>query len=590
MSYQTKYLKYKEKYLKLKKEQENKEGGAATGVGEVIALGTFVAFVAGVSATLIATKRAFNCPIGSTFDEGEKKRNPLRKDLRETVKRLIRNDKDGSFIAALQPIINKLTIDYNKNKETILNNLKSNPEKQYLSKNIKIYEIKNALQNFQTSSFKKFIGARTRGTLLDSRDQSQKDVDNIISSIDCLCNPSSFKTFSVVGQVGNIIVNTGVKTIYLGHVPIANQRELKLTMFQLLNIVNQKFKNINTIYNSEIMLNEPFNSVLLYEHGRLVSKVLANFLNLDKYTMKDDKEQTQISEEENIDKIDNKSTIGGNQEGGNLYKNKYGKYIFFYNSFNVKIAKDTFSGGTYWTIPLPTNNMEYYKAKILSINGDINITNKKEELSKIIDPRVFIQEYNITSNKLAWITSGREKEGEKEEKQIFSLSLDQLTDQIGDDKQNINNAWYYYLDNINNPLSKNIDNIRYMRNFSEDNSKKITDYINYSPTDQKNVKMIDNVEFLKNSILELVNPDLFGEFMYINCFVDLIPKYSDENDKYSSENKKYIEDTEGVLNVDNIIINGNKCNFKVKGYKLNNDDTLEILLKEDKPFCIKPKS
>jgi len=429
MDFHSKYLKYKNKYLQLKqlKELHEKKGGD---INSILAL---------AAVSLLVAKRYLSCP------SKEEDKNKIRED----IKRWINDDKIINS-DALKDVIAKLREDYNKNKKQILDDVNSG--KQHLSSNIKIFEFKDALQKFQTATWKRIISKAVDATgITNAREETSFNVDKIIGSIDCVCNPSYFKTFNLFAQAGNSVTNSLKKSIYLSHV--SHEKTLVSYLVNLLNLANKAMDpNKKT-----------FNSVLLYEHGKIVSKILANLINLDKYKIEEDIIHPNIGdpilEQHGGDGEDNINT----QDGGNLYT-QFGIYIFFYNSstLNQEKSKPKHTMIKYWALPF----------------------NPSDE---------FHADYNLTSNKLD--THGNSR----------MLSLDSITDQLGTD------SWYYYFDGKDNALFQNVS--------------KLSSLFTFSPAKKQFDNQNGDFDIIKNEILTEINPELAGQYIYINCFLDLIPEY-----------------------------------------------------------------
>lgn len=459
MSYQTKYLKYKEKYLKLKKEIEIQEGGL-TGLDET-ATGLIIA-------GLIIAHRSYNCP--SSDSEKNKKRNTLRLQFKEI--------KDSPVFGVIkQKLINEFG---NKiTDETFIAKLVNN--NQIISTSVKAFEFKDALQKWKYQNPFRAVSNLTGAF----RSDKINNVNAMIRDFDCLCNQTE-STFSVIGQTANYLGNVFTKSTYLGHVYQPNL--LIEQLYGLLTLVNEQF-NYNFTLQNLSRIKDPnnqatFNSILLYEHGRAYSKVLINFMNV--YNIKvNDPSPIDYTGPISIDDLNSRSNGLSDQKGGNLYTN-YGKYIFFYNSKDVQAQKENLSG--YWFIP----------------------TNTKGET---------FTDINLSSNKLisllgSWASS--------ELKKSYNLSLDVITDQIKSHKVGsyfsnsyTPDSYYYYLEDINDDLRKNVSLTSSLTSFGTP-SKKFS----------KDIK--DEILRYKLKILDLVNPKLYGSNIYINCFIDLIPGLGSE--------------------------------------------------------------
>jgi hypothetical protein len=484
MSYQTKYLKYKEKYLKLKKEIKIQEGGIFI-ADDALVVGASIAATA-----MILGKRASQCS-----SEG-----PQKELARQQLKKMVDDNPVIFQSAALQPIVNSLRQDFIKNKDAILEDLKAG--KQHLSSNIKVFQFKDALQKYKRENGNSRFARVLTGAVADNRTPEQQVADNIISSFDCLCNPKGSAlnvTTQAVGYIGNALT----KSTYLGHV--SDPKSLNDYLYDLLNIVNIK---------GGLSLD----SVLLYEHGRVYSKVLACIPKIQKNHDKIDKidivdsippEYTQLQQGGNIQ---NENI----QDGGNLY-NLYGKYIFFYSSEVLdQKSNNWFTKTEYWNLPK-------------------------------VGPAIF----NLSSNKAV--------------SNSVNLSLDSITNQMGP------TAWYFYLENamiMSGSTDSYLKNNSGFKVFGGEKAKLIE---SIDPESK-----IDTVKFLKNSILDAVNPELFGQFIYINCFMNLIPEYN---------NRKAIKNiTLGEINID-----GNNCAFNVENFKVNEDDTITLKIKENGTQCLNKK-
>jgi hypothetical protein len=466
MSYQTKYLKYKEKYLKLKKEQE----GGSSGVDAAI--------VGSIVTAMILGKRASQCS-----SEG-----PQKELARQQLKKMVDDNPVIFQSAALQPIVNSLRQDFIKNKDAILEDLKVG--KQHLSSNIKVFQFKDALQKYKRENGNSRFARVLTGAVADNRTPEQQVADNIISSFDCLCNPKGSAlnvTNQLIGSIGNVFI----KNLYSGHVSDPNT--LNNYLYDLLAIVKRKVNLLD------------LNSVLLYESGKAYSKILACIPNIQKDT--------------NFEKTFAPVFVTAEQIGGDIQDGGYGgyfsgKYIFFYNSNKVIDQQKSWLTGTkYWDLPKKDNNTAIFN---LSTEGNVN------------------------------------------------LSLDTITTQMG------NSAWYFYLEN---PTLLSSNTHHYLKNnhgLTESGSSPIL-IAEIDPESK-----MDTVEFLKKSILDAVNPELFGQFIYINCFMNLIPEYN---------NRKAIKNiTLGDINID-----GNNCTFNVENFKVNEDDTITLKIKENGTQCLNKK-
>ena len=187
--YSIKYVKYKQKYIKLKNTQ--KQDG-----GEIMTAAFMTA-----AASAVAAKRYLQCP-NDDISTRESRTGLLTKVGKDDIRKKIRNALNYPEIKQdikFKPILNKLSTinldprDINSNK--------------FIPSNISLVELKNTLQgmSIDTSSMSKAATDVARAALTmtgftNAKSKKQMNIDEIISFLDCGCNERGVTASGIVSQ------------------------------------------------------------------------------------------------------------------------------------------------------------------------------------------------------------------------------------------------------------------------------------------------------------------------------------------------------------------------------------------------------